>query len=226
MQLAVTHDRSVADDRLGLEFAQRPWYSYSSGLKRALDIFLALVGIAATLPLWIAIAIAIKIESRGPIFFVQKRVGRNMSPFPFIKFRSMHTDAEERRQQLLHLNQVSGPVFKIRRDPRVTRVGRILRRSSLDELPQLINVLRGEMSVVGPRPPTPNEVAKYRPVDMIRLSIRPGLTCWWQIRGRSDVDFDTWMEYDREYVSGISLVTDLRIILGTFTAVLSGRGAY
>jgi lipopolysaccharide/colanic/teichoic acid biosynthesis glycosyltransferase len=153
-------------------------------------------------------------------------VGLDGRRFRFFKFRSMHQDAEVRRHQLLHLNEVDGPVFKIRSDPRVTRLGRLLRRTSLDELPQLLNVIRGEMSIVGPRPPRPEEVDRYRPSDWVRLTVKPGLTCWWQIRGRSDVDFDTWMEYDREYVHGMSLLTDVRIMLGTFQAVVTGRGAY
>jgi lipopolysaccharide/colanic/teichoic acid biosynthesis glycosyltransferase len=191
-----------------------------------LDLVLALLVILATFPIWLAIAIAIKVESKGPVIFVQDRVGLDGQPFRFYKFRSMHQDAEDRRHQLLHLNEVDGPVFKIRSDPRVTRVGRVLRRTSLDELPQLVNVVRGEMSIVGPRPPRPEEVDLYRPSDWVRLTVKPGLTCWWQIRGRSDVDFDTWMEYDREYVHGMSFLTDVRIMLGTFQAVVSGRGAY
>ena len=135
----------------------------------------------------------------------------------------MYQDAEGRRHQLLHLNEVDGPVFKIRSDPRVTRVGRLLRRTSLDELPQLVNVIKGEMSIVGPRPPRPEEVARYRPSDWVRLTVKPGLTCWWQIRGRSDVDFDTWMEYDREYVHGMSFLTDVRIMVGTLVEVGLGR---
>jgi lipopolysaccharide/colanic/teichoic acid biosynthesis glycosyltransferase len=200
------------------------WYATRG--KRVLDVILAVLVIVATWPLWLLIAIAIKVESKGPVIFVQDRVGHNGRPFRFYKFRSMSEDAEERRRHLLSLNEVAGPVFKIRTDPRVTRVGRLLRRSSLDELPQLVNVLKGEMSIVGPRPARPEEVLHYRLTDMARLTVKPGLTCWWQIRGRSNVDFDTWMEYDREYVSDVSLLTDVRILLGTVGAVISGRGAY
>jgi exopolysaccharide biosynthesis polyprenyl glycosylphosphotransferase len=200
--------------------------SYASRGKRVLDVVLAVLVIAATWPLWLLIAIAIKGESTGPVFFVQDRVGQRGRHFRFYKFRSMHEDAEERRLQLLSLNEAGGPVFKIRSDPRVTRVGRLLRRTSLDELPQLVNVLRGEMSIVGPRPPRPEEVASYRPSDMARLTVKPGLTCWWQIRGRSNVDFETWMQYDHEYISNVSFLTDVRILMGTVGAVISGRGAY
>lgn len=226
MQLAVDED-AVAFDALRAAGPVAPPRSWSfSIVKRTLDVIMAGLVLAATLPLWLLIALAIRLESRGPVIFVQERVGLNGRRFRFLKFRSMYRDAEERRRRLLHLNEVSGPVFKIRRDPRVTRVGRILRRTSLDELPQLLNVLTGDMSLVGPRPPTPDEVARYRPEDMVRLSVKPGLTCWWQVRGRSNVDFDTWMEYDREYIRGASPVTDLRIILATFWAVFSGQGAY
>jgi lipopolysaccharide/colanic/teichoic acid biosynthesis glycosyltransferase len=157
---------------------------------------------------------------------MQERVGHNGRRFRFYKFRSMYVDAERRLNDLRHENEVDGPVFKIRRDPRITKVGAFLRRTSLDELPQLINVLRGEMSVVGPRPPLPREVDQYRPTDMIRLSVKPGLTCLWQIRGRSTLGFDTWMEFDREYISNLSLWLDVSILVRTVWAVLSCRGAY
>lgn len=199
---------------------------YETTLKRAMDVVLSALALIATIPLWLAIAAAIKIDSSGPVLYVQERVGRGGEHFRMLKFRSMYADAERRLEEVRHLNEVSGPVFKLRRDPRVTRIGRLLRRSSLDELPQLINILRGEMSLVGPRPPLQSEVDSYRPSDMVRLSIKPGLTCWWQIRGRSECDFDTWMRYDQAYVAQISLVTDLRILLGTIAAVISGRGAY
>ena len=200
--------------------------SYATQGKRVLDVVLALLVIVATWPLWLLIAIGIRAESTGSVIFVQDRVGQWGRHFRFYKFRSMHDDAEVRRVQLLSLNEAGGPVFKIRSDPRVTRVGRLLRRTSLDELPQLVNVLWGEMSIVGPRPPRPDEVARYRPSDMARLMVKPGLTCWWQIRGRSNLDFETWMLYDHEYISNVSFLTDVRILMGTVGAVISGRGAY
>jgi lipopolysaccharide/colanic/teichoic acid biosynthesis glycosyltransferase len=180
----------------------------------------------ASLPIWLVVIIAIKIDSSGPAIFVQERVGRHGRPFRFYKFRSMMVDAEQRLADLQQHNEISGPVFKIRRDPRISRVGRILRRTSLDELPQLINVIKGEMSMVGPRPPLPREVAQYSPDDMVRLSVKPGLTCLWQVRGRSTLGFETWMEYDREYVRNLSLGLDLRILAQTLGAVISCRGAY
>jgi lipopolysaccharide/colanic/teichoic acid biosynthesis glycosyltransferase len=187
---------------------------------------LASLGLVASLPLSLAIIIAIKLDSPGPALFVQERVGRYGHHFRFYKFRSMYVDAERRLSELQMHNEVDGPVFKMRKDPRISKVGAFLRRSSLDELPQLINVLKGEMSLVGPRPPLPREVEQYRPSDKIRLSVKPGLTCLWQIRGRSTLGFDTWMEYDREYISNVSLWVDVSILVRTVWAVLSTRGAY
>jgi lipopolysaccharide/colanic/teichoic acid biosynthesis glycosyltransferase len=205
---------------------RRPWYSYNSTLKRALDLFVASLILFATLPIWLAVIIAVKLDSPGPAIFMQERVGLRGRRFRFYKFRSMTDGADRMKADLRHLSEVDGPVFKLRSDPRVTRIGRVLRRTSLDELPQLINVLRGEMSLVGPRPPVPEEVAQYRPSDMIRLAVKPGLTCWWQVRGRSTVDFETWMAFDREYVYGLSFLVDAQILLRTAQAVLSCRGAF
>jgi exopolysaccharide biosynthesis polyprenyl glycosylphosphotransferase len=206
--------------RPGLRLAYDPLF------KRLLDVVLASLGLILSLPIWLIVGIAIKLDSKGPIVFVQERVGLHGRPFRFLKFRSMYKDAEERLQDLLAENEASGPVFKIRRDPRVTRVGRFIRRTSLDEVPQLINILRGEMSLVGPRPALVREVATYRPDDRVRLQVKPGLTCLWQVRGRSEVDFDTWMQYDREYVERRSATLDMEIIVRTVFVVLACRGAY
>jgi exopolysaccharide biosynthesis polyprenyl glycosylphosphotransferase len=200
--------------------------AYERSLKRVLDVVLAALGLVASAPIWLAVVIAIKLDSPGPALFVQERVGLHGRRFRFYKFRSMHVDAESRLHDVREKNEVDGPVFKMRRDPRVTRVGALLRRTSLDELPQLVNVLTGDMSMVGPRPPLPREVEKYRPSDLVRLSVKPGLTCLWQIRGRSTVGFDTWMEYDREYVRRLSAWLDVTILVRTVWAVLSCRGAY
>jgi len=194
-------------------------------LKRALDVAGALAALLITLPVWIAVAIAIKLDSPGPIFFVQPRCGRYGRPFPFLKFRTMVTDAEARKAALRKQNEKSGPVFKMQRDPRVTRVGRILRKYSLDELPQLLNVLAGHMSLVGPRPPVPSEVEKYELDHRGRLSMRPGITCLWQVSGRNEIEFEDWVKLDIEYVERWSLLLDLQILLATFPAVISGRGA-
>jgi exopolysaccharide biosynthesis polyprenyl glycosylphosphotransferase len=199
---------------------------YESVLKRLVDVLLATVGLIAALPIWVAITLAVKLDSPGPSIFVQERVGQHGRRFRFYKFRTMYIDADRRLAEVWLQNEVEGPVFKMRNDPRVSRVGSFLRRSSLDELPQLINVLKGDMSLVGPRPPLPNEVAQYRPTDLIRLSVKPGLTCLWQVNGRSTVGFEQWMEYDREYVRDMSLWLDLSILARTVGAVVSMRGAY
>jgi exopolysaccharide biosynthesis polyprenyl glycosylphosphotransferase len=204
----------------------RRWFGYEATLKRLVDVLLACIGLLASVPIWLAVVIAIKLDSPGPALFVQDRVGFHGRVFRFYKFRSMHVNAERRLAEIQAQNEVDGPVFKMRRDPRVSRVGAFLRRTSLDELPQLLNVLKGDMSMVGPRPPLPREVEKYRPGDVIRLSVKPGLTCLWQVRGRSTLSFDTWMEYDREYVRDLSLWLDVRILVRTVWAVLSCRGAF
>jgi exopolysaccharide biosynthesis polyprenyl glycosylphosphotransferase len=226
VQLSIDHREQFQPGPEAL--VRRQWrFDYQSTAKRLLDVVLAVLGLVGTLPVWIALAILIKLDSPGPVFHVQERVGLHGRRFRFFKFRSMHRDAEERLAEVLAQNEVTdGPVFKIRNDPRVTRVGRFLRRSSLDELPQLLNVLKGDMSLVGPRPPLPREVEQYRPSDRVRLSVKPGLTCLWQIRGRSDVSFDTWMEYDREYIRRVSLGLDLWILMRTVWVVLAAKGAY
>lgn len=200
--------------------------AYENFFKRLLDIVLAGAGLLGSLPLWLAIVVAIRLDSSGPAIFVQERVGLNGRRFRFYKFRSMYIDAEQRLADVIAGNEIDGPVFKMRNDPRITTVGALLRRTSLDELPQLINVLKGDMSLVGPRPPLPREVEHYRPSDLVRLQVRPGLTCLWQVSGRSNVSFDQWMEYDRLYVRHMSLWLDVSILLRTVGAVLSMRGAY
>jgi exopolysaccharide biosynthesis polyprenyl glycosylphosphotransferase len=199
---------------------------YESVLKRLVDLFLATFGLVAALPIWLAIIVAVKLDSPGPAIFVQERVGQHGRRFRFYKFRSMYVDAEQRLAEVQAHNEAEGPVFKMRHDPRISKVGALLRRTSLDELPQLINVLKGDMSLVGPRPPLPREVAQYRPSDHVRLAVKPGLTCLWQVSGRSNVGFDQWMEMDRHYVRNMSLWLDLTILLRTVRAVLSMRGAY
>jgi lipopolysaccharide/colanic/teichoic acid biosynthesis glycosyltransferase len=159
------------------------------------------------------------------VFFVQNRVGMNQRQFKLYKFRSMVADAEERKSELLHLNERDGPAFKIDNDPRITPIGRFIRKTSIDELPQLFNVLSGEMSLVGPRPPLPDEVQKYEWLFRKRLSVKPGITCIWQISGRNNVSFERWMQMDHEYIENWSIWLDLRILLKTIPAVLFSRGA-
>ncbi len=199
---------------------------YRRGGKRLLDVVLASAGLIVALPLLAVAAAALKLDSPGPVFHRARRVGRGGRSFTFLKLRSMRADAEELRGLLLHRNITQGPTFKLHDDPRVTRVGRWLRKTSLDELPQLLHVLAGDMSLVGPRPPFPEEVEHYEPWMRRRLDVRPGLTCLWQIRGRSDLPFDEWMRLDVEYVERHSLRLDAMILVLTVPAVLSGRGAY
>jgi exopolysaccharide biosynthesis polyprenyl glycosylphosphotransferase len=226
VQRAGFEPTGLVESRFVLHGSRGGWLRYHFTPKRILDVLLALVGLIGSLPLWLAIVIAIRLDSPGPAIFKQERVGLHGNPFRFYKFRSMYIDAEQRLAEVQASNEMDGPVFKIRNDPRISRVGRFLRRTSLDELPQLLNVLKGEMSMVGPRPPLPREVEQYRPSDFVRLSVKPGLTCLWQIRGRSNVGFDQWMEFDREYVHNMSLWLDLRILIRTVAVVLAGHGAY
>jgi exopolysaccharide biosynthesis polyprenyl glycosylphosphotransferase len=177
-------------------------------------------------PVLLAVALAIKIESSGPVLFRQQRVGKAGGPFWMLKFRSMVVDAERQRAELDGVNEAGGPLFKIRRDPRVTRVGAFLRRYSLDELPQLINVLRGDMSLVGPRPPLPMEVERYGFDARRRLLVRPGLTGLWQVSGRSDLSWEETVQLDLRYVENWSLTMDAVIFWKTAGAVIGGRGAY
>ncbi|MBW8877251.1 MAG: sugar transferase [Acidobacteria bacterium] len=208
-----------------LSFATTPTSQLQLMAKRALDVVLASGVLVLGLPLAGFIALAIKLTSGGQVLFRQTRCGLNGRFFTIYKFRTMVADAEERRLDLLHLNEMDGPVFKLRSDPRVTAFGRFLRRFSLDELPQLWNVLRGDMSLVGPRPPIPEEVAKYQRWQRRRLSMKPGLTCLWQISGRNDLDFDRWMQLDLEYIDSWSPMLDLKILLRTIPVVLTGKGA-
>ena len=195
-------------------------------LRRALDILVASLALLLLLPVLLTVALLIRLDSPGPILFVQKRVGKHGREFPVFKFRSMFTDAETRLGSVLAKNERSGPVFKMRHDPRVTRVGRPLRRFSLDELPQLLNVLRGEMSLVGPRPALPREVALYTPAQRLRLSVTPGLTGLWQVSGRAELSFEDSVFLDLEYVRRQSVWLNLVLLVRTVPAVLTGHGAY
>jgi exopolysaccharide biosynthesis polyprenyl glycosylphosphotransferase len=195
-------------------------------VKRAMDVLLVLLGAPILLPLVAIIMLAIRSDSPGPVIFKQLRVGKHNQPFTVYKFRTMVVDAEERKAELAAFNEADGPIFKMRDDPRLTRVGRFLRRTSLDELPQLWNVVRGEMSIVGPRPPTPDEVAQYEEWHKRRLEVTPGLTGLWQVLGRSDTSFDEMVRLDIYYAENWSPGMDLRILLQTIPVVLSGKGAY
>ena len=210
---------------IAVVFPRRPWHSYNSTLKRWLDVFLAGLILLATLPIWLIIVVAIRLDSPGPAIFVQERVGHRGRRFRFYKFRSMSNGAHQLKADLSHLNEMDGPVFKIAEDPRVTRLGRFLRRTSMDELPQLVNVVRGDMSLVGPRPLPLAETRELTGVHRRRLSLRPGITCLWQISGRNDLGFDEWMALDLQYVDHWSLSLDFAILLRTLPALISRRGA-
>lgn len=209
-----------------LTFTTTPSNEFLLAIKRAFDILVSGILLITLSSIMFIIAIAIKATSRGSILFKQTRVGLNGRRFTLYKFRSMVQDAERKKQELLHFNEMSGPVFKIKDDPRLTPIGKFLRKISLDELPQLINVFKGNMSIVGPRPPLPEEVTKYEPWQRRRLSMKPGITCLWQINGRNEInDFDQWMKLDLEYIDNWSLQLDFKIFLKTIPVVLLGRGA-
>ena len=194
-------------------------------VKAVIDRIVSAVLLVLAAPLCLLIAVAIKSSSRGPVLFRQVRCGHKGSEFVTLKFRTMLNDAEARLEPLLARSDVAPPVFKIMNDPRVTRVGYVLRRTSLDELPQLLNVLHGEMSLVGPRPPLPKEVTQYGSRELKRLSVKPGMTCLWQVSGRSLLPFEIWIELDLQYIENWSLWLDLKIALKTIPAVLSMKGA-
>ncbi|MCX6825773.1 MAG: sugar transferase, partial [candidate division Zixibacteria bacterium] len=194
-------------------------------LKVVVDRVGALVVLILSLPLMAMAAAAIKIDSEGPILYRQKRTGRNGRVFEILKLRTMTADAEKLKIKLTHLNEMSGPVFKIKNDPRITRIGAVLRKFSIDELPQLFNVIKGDMSLVGPRPPLPKEVEQYAPWQHRRLSVKPGVTCLWQINGRNKINFEEWMRLDLQYIDRWSFREDVRILARTMPVVVKGDGA-
>jgi len=197
---------------------------FEVAIKRLVDVVGASVALVGAAPILAGAAVLIRATSPGPVLFRQQRCGLNGRRFEFLKLRSMQADAHERRADLLEMNEMDGPVFKMTDDPRVTRVGRVLRKWSIDELPQLWNVLRGDMSLVGPRPPLPEEVGLYETFERRRLSMRPGITCLWQVGGRNEIGFADWVKLDVGYIDGWSLLLDLQILLRTVPAVLRGTG--
>jgi exopolysaccharide biosynthesis polyprenyl glycosylphosphotransferase len=195
-------------------------------VKRVLDVTVALCGLVVFTPVFVVCALAIKLSGPGPVLFSQPRYGRNRRLFLMHKFRTMVQDAEQLQPDLESQNEARGPVFKIRSDPRVTAVGRVLRKLSIDELPQLFNVLRGDMSLVGPRPLPVRDVSRFNETWLMRrFSVKPGLTCLWQVNGRSNVDFDHWVRLDLDYIDNWSLALDMRILFKTVPVVLRGIGA-
>ena len=211
-------------------FRLRAWRMTVAGsyaAKRVLDVVGSLLGMILLSPVYLAIAAAVKLTSRGPVFFSQVRVGRYGRHFRFYKFRSMRVDAEAQKAALLDRNESKdGVIFKMKDDPRITKVGRFLRRTSLDELPQLWNVFIGDMSLVGPRPPVPKEVEQYTLEDRKRLDVIPGITCLWQIKGRSDIPFNEQVRLDKEYILAPGVWKDIVILLKTIPAIIGGKGAY
>jgi len=222
-RVAPTERETVPVDLVGREVDDRRFYR---ACKRTFDLTIGGAILILVGPLVPLVAILIRLDSAGPVFYRQDRVGKGNRPFKFYKFRSMYVEAERRQGELEGSNEQDGPVFKMRVDPRVTPVGRFLRRSSMDEIPQVLNVLRGDMSIVGPRPPLPAEVARYSPSHRRRLDVKPGITCLWQISGRSQIGFDEWMRLDMEYLRTRSLRTDFLIFVKTIPAVMARRGAY
>jgi exopolysaccharide biosynthesis polyprenyl glycosylphosphotransferase len=194
-------------------------------IKRLIDAFIAFITLIISFPLMVVVALVVKLTSPGPVFFIQNRVGMNQRIFRLYKFRSMVVDAEKRKIEIAHMNERDGPVFKISNDPRITWFGRFIRKTSIDEIPQLFNVLNGDMSLVGPRPPLPEEVDRYEWMFRKRLSVKPGITCIWQVSGRDSVSFNQWMKMDQEYVENWSIWLDLKILFKTIPAVLLSRGA-
>ena len=194
-------------------------------VKRTVDIIGSLFGLIILSPLLLIISIAIKLDSKGPIFFAQERLGRNEKIFKMYKFRSMVVNAEELKETLLEKNEMSGPMFKMKEDPRITSVGKFIRKTSIDELPQLLNVLKGEMSIVGPRPNLPREVEKFTPWQKQKFIVKPGLTCYWQVMGRNEIDFEEWMKLDIRYINERSILGDFKLIFKTFFVLCGDKNA-
>ena len=230
LELPGTHgERSKVDDFGGYSVLTYTRFQSSYKrllIKRVMDIVGGLVGMLITLVFFPFVAIAIKLDSPGPVLFSQIRIGRNGRRFKIYKFRSMYIDAEERKKELEKQNEMQGLMFKMENDPRITKVGKFIRKTSIDELPQFYNVVKGDMSLVGTRPPTEDEFEKYNQYYRRRISMTPGLTGLWQVSGRSDIeDFDDVVKYDLEYIDGWSLTLDIKILLRTVWVVIAGRGS-
>lgn len=196
------------------------------GLKRLFDILLAGIALICLSPVFLVTVIAIKLEDGGPAFFIQPRAGKDMKTFKMYKFRSMYVNADEKLKELLKDNEQSGHAFKIKNDPRITKVGKFIRKVSIDELPQLINIIKGDMSIVGPRPILPWQMEECNEYEKQRLIVQPGLTCYWQIGGRANIKWEEWVELDLDYIQDMSLWTDLKMIVKTVPAVFNSEGAY
>ncbi|MCL3858255.1 sugar transferase [Pediococcus pentosaceus] len=221
MEIKMVENKKVLID----ERAQNQRYVYRF-FKRALDILASVIGLIVLSPVFLIVSLAIKAEDRGPIFYSQVRLGKGQRPFKMYKFRSMVVDADKKLEKLLEQNEVEGAMFKMKEDPRITKVGRFTRKHSLDELPQLWNVLKGEMSLVGPRPPLEREVADYSEYDKQRLIVKPGCTGFWQVTARNDVDFEGMVNLDLEYIERSGVLFDIGILFRTVAIVFKPNGAY
>lgn len=193
--------------------------------KRALDVIASFLGLVILSPILLIVAILIKLESKGPAIFAQSRIGLNGKEFKMYKFRSMVKNAEELKEKLAKQNEMSGPMFKIKNDPRVTKVGKFIRKTSIDELPQLLNILKGDMTLVGPRPSLPREVEKFESWMLKRLEVKPGLTCYWQVSGRNNIDFYEWMKLDLKYVNDMGFWLDIKLIFKTAFVLFGDKNA-
>lgn len=205
-----------------MQYKRKPFYSF---VKRLFDIVVSFTFIVLFLWLYLIVALLVAVsDGKGHPFFVQARCGKDEKLFNLYKFRTMCPDAEEQKESLMDLNEADGPAFKIKDDPRITKMGKFLRKTNIDELPQMLNILKGDMSFVGPRPPLPDEVAQYSETDKLRLLVKPGLTCYWQAeQNRNDISFEQWMELDRKYIQDRSLWIDLKLIFKTVAVILIHR---
>ncbi len=224
--IPLSQDKAIGFSNVPVTRQNEDLYPEYSFIKRVADITGAVLGILLSLPLWIFIAILIKMTSKGPVFFIQTRAGQNGKPFKMYKFRSMVVDAEDRLNELIDIDNLEEPVFKIKNDPRVTLAGRFLRRTSLDELPQVINVLKGEMSLVGPRPEEVRIVEKYSAYQRLRLKAKPGISGYQQIMNRGEASFSKRLEYDLVYLEKQNVIMDLHILFMTVFVVFSGKGTH
>lgn len=216
----------MEEKQLEFESESSMEFSLYEVIKRLIDVVCSFMGVLLLSPLFIIIAIIIKTTSKGPVFFSQKRVGKNGREFDMYKFRSMVVNAEELKEKLAAQNEMSGPMFKMKDDPRVTKVGKFIRKTSIDELPQLWNVLKGDMSLVGPRPSLPKEVAQFEDWMHKRLEVKPGLTCYWQVSGRNNIDFEDWMKLDIKYVDERSTFIDIKLIFKTVGVLFGDKNAH
>ena len=223
MESLVNKNKSVYTEKT-IQMKEQVYYHF---FKRLTDIVLSLIGLICLSPVLLIIALLIKVDDpKGKVIFKQRRVGLREKQFDMLKFRSMVSNAEELKAQLMASNEADGPVFKMKDDPRITKIGKFIRKTSIDELPQLINVLKGEMSLVGPRPALPSEVAQYSDYHKQRLLVTPGVTCIWQVSGRSNIGFDQWMELDLQYIRNRNYLLDCKLVFLTFFVLFGSKNAY